>query len=85
MTKQEIVQICPPPPRGSGGGSPKVPSSIFFLNLLQLKICAFDKDQRLSKLEAIDGKHVTLRCPKHPGPGFTKGLKFRQFFCLDKS
>ena len=19
-----------------------------------------------------------------PGPGFTKGLKFRQFFCLDK-
>ena len=43
-----------------------MPSSIFFLNLLQLKICAFDKDQRLSKLEAVDGKHVTLRCPKHP-------------------
>ena len=44
ITQQEIVQIWSSLPSGSVGRSPKVPSSIFFLNLLQLKICVSDED-----------------------------------------
>ena len=48
-TQKEIMQIWPPPPpppppSGSGGRSLKVPSSIFFLKSLLLKICASDED-----------------------------------------
>ena len=43
-TQQEIVQFWSSLPKGSGGGSPQVPLSIFSLNLLFIKICASDED-----------------------------------------
>ena len=43
ITQQEIVQIWSSLPIGSGARSPKVPSSIFSLKLLLLKICASDE------------------------------------------
>ena len=38
--------------------------------------------------QQLDGIYELLEIVKtkcNTGPGFTKGLKFRQFFCLDKS
>ena len=41
---RNCAKLALPVQRGSGGESPKLPSSIIFLNLLQLKICASDGD-----------------------------------------
>ena len=47
---------------------------------LILNVCCHDKGS--SKRPLSVGKRGL---PCMSGPGFTKGLKFRQFFCLDKS
>ena len=54
-----------------------------------------DQDARLQKQEervsianisALPSAHSSpKKATDQPGLGFTKGLKFRQFFCLDKS
>ena len=44
VTQEKVVQIWPSLIQGAGSGSPKVPSSISFLNLLWVKLCASDDD-----------------------------------------
>ena len=74
-----VVQICSPFPSGSGGGSLKLPSSIFSLKLLLLKICASEQETlHPQSVHSLSGSDLLLQ----PLPRATRAA---QIFVLEFS